>query len=518
MGLKKYSLFGAFILLVGALIFSGCGKDTNKDTLKVGAMSYAETLEPTENYFSWGIVRYGIGENLVKFDDSMKPQPWIASSWSVGDDYKTWTFSINDKVNFSNGRKVTAQAVKESLERTFEKSKRAKSFFAYDSIEANGQTLTIHTDKVYPNLPGLLGDPLFLIVDVQSERDGRDFSKQGPIATGPYVPISFTKERIELDKNENYWDGDVGFKHVVVDSINDVNTRAMALQAGDIDMAVNIAAGEYGLFKDNKDYIIEETPSLRVVMVRMNHNGYLSDINVRRALVAGADRENYATKLFKDTFVAGRTPLPPCLNYGYNDIKIPETYNPERAKMLLAQSGWVDSDGDGYVDKDGKKLRLNFYTYTARPEVILYAEALQVDYKKIGVDVNVEIVDSSVVDKVTRSGDYDLAITSVSTASTGSPVWFLKQYWGTNIDGSNPTNVSGFSNPKYDELLALAETTVDDTQRYNAIVEAQKILLDDSASLFLGYPKINMICKSYIKGLKISPSEYYIITKDLKKE
>ena len=77
--------------------------------------------------------------------------------------------------------------------------------------------------------------------------------------------------------------------------------------------------------------------------------------------------------------------------------------------------------------------------------------------------------------------------------------------------------MSGFSNPKYDELLALAETTVDDTQRYNAIVEAQKILLDDSASLFLGYPKINMICKSYIKGLKISPSEYYIITKDLKK-
>ena len=63
-----------------------------------------------------GIVRYGIGENLVKFDDSMKPQPWIAESWSVGDDHKTWTFVINDKVKFSNGRKVTAQSVKESLE------------------------------------------------------------------------------------------------------------------------------------------------------------------------------------------------------------------------------------------------------------------------------------------------------------------------------------------------------------------------------------------------------------------
>lgn len=518
MKIKKYSFLGVCVVLIAIFTVFGCGKNTDKDTLKVGAMSYAGTLEPTENYFSWGIVRYGIGENLVKFDDSMKPQPWIAESWSVGDDHKTWTFVINDKVKFSNGRKVTAQSVKESLERTFEKSKRAKSFFAYDSIEANGQNLIIHTDKVYPNLPGLLGDPLFLILDVQSERDGRNFSKEGPIATGPYVATSFTKERIELDKNENYWDGDVGFKHVIVDSIEDVNTRALALQAGDIDMAVNIAAGEYGLFADNKDYIIEETPSLRVVMVRMNHNGYLNDINIRRALVAGADRESYAKKLFKDTFVAGRTPLPPCLNYGFNDIKIPETYNPERAKELLAQSGWVDTDGDGYVDKDGKKLRLNFYTYTSRPEVTLYAEALQVDYKKIGIDVNVEVVDSSVVDKVTRSGDYDLAITSVSTASTGSPVWFLKQYWGTNIDGSNPTNVSGFSNLAYDQLLDLAETTLDDKQRYNAIVDAQQILLDDSAALFLGYPKINMICKNYLKGLNISPSEYYIITKDLKKE
>ena len=204
MKIKKYSFLGVCVVLIAIFTVLGCGKNTDKDTLKVGAMSYAGTLEPTENYFSWGIVRYGIGENLVKFDDSMKPQPWIAESWSVGDDHKTWTFVINDKVKFSNGRKVTAQSVKESLERTFEKSKRAKSFFAYDSIEANGQNLIIHTDKVYPNLPGLLGDPLFLIVDVQSERDGRNFSKEGPIATGPYVATSFTKERIELDKNENY--------------------------------------------------------------------------------------------------------------------------------------------------------------------------------------------------------------------------------------------------------------------------------------------------------------------------
>ncbi len=517
MGLKKYSLFGAFILLVGALIFSGCGKDTNKDTLKVGAMSYAETLEPTENYFSWGIVRYGIGENLVKFDDSMKPQPWIASSWSVGDDHKTWTFSINDKVKFSNGRKVTAQAVKESLERTFEKSKRAKSFFAYDSMEANGQTLTIHTDKVYPNLPGLLGDPLFLIVDVQSERDGRDFSKEGPIATGPYVPISFTKERIELDKNENYWDGDVGFKHVVVDSINDVNTRAMALQAGDIDMAVNIGAGEMGLFQNNDKFKVDEIASLRVVLARINQKGILGDDKVRAAVISATDRKNYADVLLKGTFIPGSAPIPPSMDYGFKDLKDPNAYNPERSKQLLAEDGWKDTDGDGILDKDGKPLTFDFVVYNSRAELPLYAEAVQADLKKVGIDMKIKTVDYNLIDKMGQDGDYDMLISNIVTANTGDPIWFLANYWHTNVDGSNPQNGSGYSNPQVDQLLDAAETEFDPAKRRDYAIQIQQLLMNDGAALFLGYPKTNIVTGSYLKGAVMYPSDYYWITNKITK-
>ena len=62
-------------------------------------------------------MRYGVGETLAKFDEQMKPQPWIASKWEVSPDHKTWTFTINDKVKFSNGKKVDAAAVKASIER-----------------------------------------------------------------------------------------------------------------------------------------------------------------------------------------------------------------------------------------------------------------------------------------------------------------------------------------------------------------------------------------------------------------
>ena len=233
-----------------------------------------------------------MGETLIKYDDQMKATPWLASSWKQSDDKLSWTFKINDKVKFSNGNPLTAEAVKSSLERTFAKNNRAKTFFNNTEITANGQELTIKTDKPYYNLPSLLGDPLFLIVDVTSEANGRNFAKEGPIGTGPYVVESFTKERAELKRNDNYWDGKVGFSRVEIPSINDANTRAMALQSGDVDMAIGIGPGEYGIFQNDKNFTIYEVASLRDVFVRMSQKGKLSNPNLRAALFLGYPKIN----------------------------------------------------------------------------------------------------------------------------------------------------------------------------------------------------------------------------------
>ena len=138
--------------------------------------------------------------------------------------------------------------------------------------------------------------------------------------------------------------------------------------------------------------------------------------------------------------------------------------------------------------------------------------------RKLVLTYRFKIVDYTMIDELAKTGDYDLLVSSVVTANTGDPVWFLKQYWGSNIDGYNPNNGSGFNNSRFDELTALAGSTLDATIARNAIINAQQILLDENATIFLGYPKINMIGKSYLKGIHTSPSEYYVITKDLKKE
>ena len=511
-------------ILTAGMLLTGCGGDDNGSsngggnptTLKVGVTNFADTLEPTQNYFGWVVMRYGLGECLTKFDEKMNIIPWLAESWSTSEDRLTWTFKIRGDVKFSNGDQLTAEAVKQSIERSFAKNTRAATFFEYESITADGQNLIIKTKKPLPGMPGYLADPLFIIVDVAAE-SGRDFSKEGPICTGPYMVESFVKERAVMKKNPNYY-SEVPYETVEIPSIDDPNTRAMALQAGDVDVAVNIAAGDIDLFKNNDKFVIDEISSLRVVLARMNQNPgrILNDPKVRAAFISGCDRETYNKVLLKDTFIPGKAPVPPSLDYGFDQLKDPNAYNPERAAKLLDEAGWKDSDGDGIREKDGKKLELDFVVYNSRAELPLYAEAVQSDLKKLGFDIKINTVDYNLIDNMGIKGEYDLLISNITTANTGDPEIFLTWYWKTNTDGNNPQNGSGYSNPEYDSKLEQLSMEFDAAKRRELIIELQQILLNDSASIFFGYPQTNIINNKKITGVKMYPSDYYWITNKIK--
>ena len=516
----KFTAAAAMIGLL-AMAAAGCGGgDTKaaaaKDTLKFGVTNFADNLEPTDNYFGWVVMRYGLGECLVQFDKKMNSTPWLAESWQISPDKLTWTFKINDKAKFSNGNKVTAEAVKKSIERTFDKAARAKAMFEYDSISADGQNLVIKTKKPVPTLPGMLGDPLFIIIDT-SVTD-RDIAKQGPICTGPYMVKEYSKAKAVMDANPNYWNGEVPFKHVEIPTIDDPNTRAMALQSGEIDMAINIAPGDMSLFKDKGKYNVSTIASLRDVLARLNSSDGkpLHDKRVREALLSSLDRETYCKVLLKGTFVTGGAIIPPSMDYGHSELKDPNTYNVERAKKLLAEAGWKDSDGDGIVDKDGKNLELDFIFYSGRAELPLFAEATQSDAKKVGIKVNLKNVDYNVLDGIGVRGEYDLLISNVLAAQAGDPEVFANMYWKTNINGSNPQNGSGYSNPAYDALSDQLAVEFDPVKRRQLVIDMQKVLLDDAATLVFGHPETNMISNTSLANAEILPCDYYWLTKDIK--
>ena len=520
---KLFSIGLCGVMMAG--LVAGCGGESSSGggksapgVLKVGVTNFADTLEPTENYFAWVVVRYGLGEGLTRFDDKMNVQPWLAEKWDVSEDKLTWTFKIRDNVKFSNGNPLTAEAVKASLERVFAKCSRATTFFEYAEMRAEGQNLIITTKEPLPGMPGYLADPLFLIVDTKAEQEGRNFAKEGPICTGPYMVESFVKEKAIMKKNPHYWDGEVPYETVEIPSIDDPNTRAMALQAGDVDIAVNIAAGDIDVFKNNDKFNIDEIASLRDVLARLNQkpDHILSDAKVRAALIAGCDRETYNKVLLKGTFIPGSAPVPPSLDYGFDQLKDPNSYNPERAAKLLDEAGWKDSDGDGIRDKDGRPLQLDFVVYNSRAELPLYAEAVQSDMKKLGIAVKINTVDYNLIDGMGIKGEYDLLISNILTANTGDPELFLKGYWMTNNGGDNPQNGSGYSNPTYDEKMHRLMTEFDKDKRRQLIIEMEQILLDDGAALFLGYPETNIISSKSVTGVKMLPSDYYWVTKDIK--
>ena len=94
---------------------------------------------------------------------------------------------------------------------------------------------------------------------------------------------------------------------------------------------------------------------------------------------------------------------------------------------------------------------------------------------------------------------------------------FLKWYWQTNVNGDNPQNGSGYSNPVYDAKLAQLATEFDPNKRRQLVIELQQILLNDSASLFLGYPRTNIVSNKSLKGVVMYPSDYYWVTDQIKK-
>ena len=515
----KKMLTAALAVCMSAAVFTGCGgggdKAADTKTLKIGVTNFADSLDPTENFFGWVVMRYGIGEALVKFDEKMNPSPWLAESWKVSDDKLTWTFKIRDGVKFSNGKELTAEAVKSSIERSFAKNNRAQTFFKYTEMKADGQNLIIKTEKPTPSMPGFLADPLFLIVDTSSEGE-RDFAKQGPIGTGPYVCESFVKEKAVMKKNPNYWGGEVPYETVEIPSIDDPNTRALALQSGEVDMAVNIAAGDMALFNDTAKYHIDRIASLRTVLARINEKGILGDPKVRAAFISMTDRKSYNEVILKGTFIPGKAPVPPSLDYGFDQLVDPNAYNVDRANQLLDEAGWKDTNGDGIRDKDGKPLSVDFIVYNSRAELPIYAEAVQADAKKVGIDVKIKTVDYNLLDKIGINGEYDLLISNTTTANTGDPESYLRQYWYTNTNGDNPQNGSGYSNPEYDAKYNALAVEFDPAKRRQLMIDMQQILLNDAAALFLGYPETNIISSTKITGAIMHPADYYWLTSAIK--
>ena len=471
----------------------------------------AESLDVAYNWDGWIMSIYGISENLYRLDENIEPQPWIAESVETPDE-NTWVFTIRDGVTFSNGKTVDAKAVKACFERTYEKNERADSTLKIKSMEADGMKFTIVTPEPNPTLLNDLCDPLLGIYDATEEPD----EELGVSCTGPYVATSFTAMTdVKMRANENYWGGAPKADTVELKIIDDQDALDMALANGEIDLIAQETANGASKFTDTSKYTTDTVTTTRANFLSFNlKTEGLDDLAVRQAINYCIDREGYADVVYQGFATPCYGIYPDNLAFGGTDglnLTV-DSYDADKAKEILADAGYQDTDGAGILDKDGVNLSFKVLTYSYNDNCIQLADMLQAELSQIGIELSIETQD--VLDDPLASGDFDLAILNNAMAPIGTPSYFINMLFTTGASN----NYGGYSNEKVDALAAEIGTTSDNDKVVSLTRELEQQVLDDMPFAFVADQQLIFVYSNKVKGVQINPTEYYLVTNTLSVE
>ena len=505
----------ALVLVVGLL--AGCGSSKSggeaaDKTLVIGdttfnSENWEETVDPHTTYCGWPCIRYGIGETLVHYTDTMELEPWLATEWKNDGDC-TWTITLRDGVKFSSGRDMDAEAVKQCFEHLLEVHDRAPGDTKIESMEADGQVLTIKTSEPNPALMNYLGDPYGCIIDV----DASDFDKGISVGTGPYVVKDMvTDDHLTLVPNENYWGGLTNeqpkLKELTIKTISNGDTLSAALQAGDIDCAYGMAYEAYPNF-ENDNYQFSSIQTSRAFFGSMNMTSpVIQDPSVRKAVAMGINKEGFVDTLLEGHGVVGHGAFPDGFStFGGDKVKT-EVYDPDGAAKVLEEAGWVDSDGDGIREKDGVKLVIRWLTYPSRQELPLLAESVQADLKKIGIEVDINCT-ANRREFLADMTSWDIYASALVTAPSGDPQYFFT----TSCLPGQSYNFGAYENAEVNELIEKLSTEFDAAERSKLAVQLQQLILDDNAYVFCSFLQMNMISRAGVTGYTAHACDYYQVT------
>lgn len=500
-------------VLAGAVMISGLSVSVMADkekTFVYGTTGYSEEmgdagLNPHDNYSGWSALRYGVGETLFKYNDNMEVEPWLATDYEFVDD-TTVKITLRNGVKFSSGRTMDAQAVKECLENLVKVHDRAPSDMKIDYIDADGLTLTIYTTEPCPAIINYLGDPYGAIIDMEYGVQGEG-GNANVAGTGPYIAEKVTPTQIDLVKNENYWGGDVKVDKVTVKSFSDGSALTAALQTGDIQGTYGLQYDNYALFDGNPEYTINSCATSRCFFGQFNFESeIMQDQNIRKAIEMGIDKEGFCSVIMEGRGLPAKAAFPDSFSYG-NEAVETVSYDPEGAKKLLEESGWKDTDGDGCADKDGQKLTIDWLTYPTRLEQPKLAEYAQATLKEIGIDVVV----NNTSDHMTYAadGNFDVYVSSTTTAPTGDPEYFFT----STVVG--PKNYGKYENKEVTALTEKLHQAFEPEERAKLATELQQKILDDDGFFFVSHLNMGIVTKSNVKGMAAHPCDYYEITADL---
>ena len=456
----------------------------------------AATIDPAVDYDGWTSCRAGITETLTWVDENLELKPLLADSWSQPDP-STWVMHIRDGVTFHNGKSLDAAAAKACLERTMQLNSRAVSTAKIESIEADGQTLTIHTTEPFGAFLACMSEPLYSIIDVSDPAD----PATNPVGTGPFKAVSFKAEEvIELEAYKDYWNGASPLDTVTLSVIADDSTRALALQSGQIDMGQRIGAADIATLQADPAYDVYETSGTRIQVLVLNHkNEFLSDLNVRKAL-AYCINYDALVAITGGLYTVAGAPFPASAPYGYNELDL-QHCDVDAAKACLADAGFT-MNGE-YMEKDGKQLALELMYDDKGLATAL--ESIQAMAKAVGIKITLQPVSTM---PELNEDSFQIGLKNWQSLSTGDPQWMLDNMYKTG----GTSNSAQYSNSAVDALCDELTGAFEFADRQRCTIEAEKLILADCVNIYL-FAKNNFVMTSNkVSGVSIFPIDYYFLT------
>jgi peptide/nickel transport system substrate-binding protein len=473
--------------------------------LRVGTPFSLSPPAPPEARFT--PIKFGMGETLFRLDHSLQLQPWLATHARAIDDL-TWEITLRPGVSFHNGRPMDAQAVKASLERNLARSAGAGVRAALDIASIDVQdplTLTITTNQPNPIVPALLTEPQVAIVDAAAAQEMGDAFAEMPVLTGPFKVERYRDgQELVIVRHEDYWGELPQVDRLIFVALPDISSRMLAFQSGDIDIAEYISPESTPMIDALPNLSAVSAEPGTLVFMMLNHQREpWNDLRVRQAVSLAIDRDALLSAIIQGQGVAARGPFPPIL---LNCQGLPQhSSNLDAARQLLAQAGFQDQGGSGYLSRDGRPITMTLLTYRQRQELPPMAEIIQSRLREIGIRVEIRMVEQ--IGAALDQGDWDGAMYFNNMVATGEPYGIMVQFFVTG----GPANYGGFSNPQVDGLVQQMGRAPERLEREQLACAASQILVDELAIVPLVHPDYTWGISQHVVGFEPHPFQMYAI-------
>ncbi|MGY6564901.1 MAG: nickel ABC transporter substrate-binding protein [Halomonadaceae bacterium] len=367
-------------------------------------------------------------EPLVRYQADGQVVPWLAESWEVSDDGRTYTFQLREDVSFSNGEPFDAAAVVANIEAILANRERHAWLELANQIQG-AEVVSEHVFRLqlgepyYPLLQELaLPRPFRFIAPSQFVEGGTKEGIEAPIGTGPWV-LSDTRmgERDLFVRNESYWGAAPAFDEIDVKVIGDPNTRAIAFETGEIDLIYGaegpISPDTFERFRAMGMYTAELSEPMRTNALALNSNrGPTADRAVRLAINHAVDKDTLIDSVLYGTQRRADTLFSP--NVPYADIGLEAyAFDPQRASELLEEAGWQLASGSRIRQRNGEELMIELVFVGNDAVAKSMSEVIQADLGRVGIGVRLIGEEESSVYARQRDGRFGM----IFNRTWGSP-------------------------------------------------------------------------------------------------